>query len=119
MIKQILVQMSAALLFCSSGVLALTPPPGEWLEAHLGQIEMTPSEGWVTGPGIWFAASQPYVTNISCPHNRYISIRDGVLADRALSAALYAKSSGGKVKVYVSGCDVDGYLQGLSVMLVD
>ncbi len=42
-----------------------------------------------------------------------------LLADRALSVALFAKSSGGKVKIYVSGCDPDGYLQGLSVMLVD
>jgi len=94
-------------------------PPGEWVTVSLSQIELSPSEGWFVPAGMWFASPTPYQTQFNCSNSRYISILDATLASRALSIALYAKSAGDSVKVYVAGCDNRGVLIGLSAMLVD
>lgn len=92
---------------------------GEWVDINLNQIELTPSTGWNTPEGVWFAKDTPYQTSYNCEKNRYVSVKDKVLADRTLALALYAKSTGAKLKIHVTGCDSQGYLNGASTMLVN
>jgi len=97
-------------IFVSSGAFS-----AEWIEANLNQIEIA---GAGVLEGLYFAKDSPYQTSFSCSLNRYISIRgDQKLADRALSLALYAKTTPAKLKIYVVGCDAQGYLEGKQVML--
>lgn len=107
---------AATMAFASTSL--ASAPPGSWVTASLDQIELTPAQGWFTGEGVWFASITPYQTQFDCSNSRYIVIYDSKLADRTLSVALYAKSTGGTVKIYVTGCDSQGYLVGKSVMLV-
>lgn len=86
---------------------------GEWLNADLNQIEA--AAGSIEG--IYFAKPAPYVTTYTCVKNRYIVIKEQKLADRTLSLALYAKSTGIRLRIYVEGCDALGHLNGTQVML--
>lgn len=94
-------------------------PAGEWVQVNLSQIEFTPAEGWFVGEGIWFANDVSYDTQFTCVKDRYVGIMRPTLIDRAFSSALYAKSMGGGLKIYVVGCDANGYLDGRAIMLVD
>ena len=100
------------------GVASLPALGAEWVEANLNQIELTPANGGDVPEGIWFASPTPYVTSLTCSNNRYISVKDTKLADRTLSIALYAKATSARVRVYVTGCDSQGYLNGIQTMLV-
>ena len=98
---------------------AAAPPPGQWVVISLDHIEITPSQEWFTAEGIWFGSPTPYQTQFNCSRSDFISIVDPTLMNRALSVALYAKSAGSSMKVYVTGCDSRGVLVGQSVMLID
>jgi hypothetical protein len=103
-------------LFIVFSLCSLVANSAEWIDINLNQIEVTaPAAG---GEGLFFAKDTPYVTSFSCPSNRYVVIRDQKLADRAISMALYAKSTSGKLRVYVSGCDSQGVISGVGVMLL-
>lgn len=99
-----------SLMFIANNVIA-----GEWVEASLNQIELA---GTGTTEGVYFAKDAPYQTSFTCTKNTYISVKDTKLADRTLSLALYAKSTSAKLKIYVTGCDAQGYINGVQAMLL-
>lgn len=88
----------------------------EWIELNLNQIEVAPSTD-ANGESIYFYNPTKYVSQYSCSKGNYISIKEAKLADRALSLALYAKSTGETLKAYVKGCDSNGHLDGANLML--
>ena len=90
----------------------------QWIELHLGQIEIL-AETDSHREGVYFAKPTSYASQFSCSKDRYVVIRESKLADRAMSLALYAKSSNLSLKAYVVGCDSKCYLDGRSVMLLD
>ncbi|RYY73348.1 MAG: hypothetical protein EOO52_18275 [Gammaproteobacteria bacterium] len=107
----------AAVIF-SISLISFPVFSGEWLDVNLNQIELTPTNGGNYAEGIWFSSPTPYATSLTCANNRYITIKDTKLADRTLSIALYAKATSAKIRVYVNGCDSQGYLNGIQSMLI-
>lgn len=87
----------------------------EWIEANLNQIELA---GAGVTEGVYFAKDTPYQTSYTCPNSRYIVVKETKMADRTLSLALYAKSTSSKLRIYITGCDAQGYLNGVQSMLV-
>jgi len=111
------VLLAAGFLF--AGLSQAGAPPGAWVVVSLDHIEITPSQGWFVHEGVWFVNPTPHQTQFNCTKSIYVGIADTTMANRALSVALYAKSSGGAMKVYVTGCDSEGGLIGSSVMLLN
>jgi|GEM_PF-6592450 len=107
-----------AVLIFTTSIISLPVLCAEWVEVNLNQIELSPTNGGIVPEGIWFASPTPYQTSLACPNNRYVSVKDAKLVDRTLSIALYAKATSAKVRVYVNGCDPQGYLNGVQTMLI-
>lgn len=66
-------------------------------ELNLNQIELA---GAGATEGICFANPTPYQTSYTCAKARYLVVKETKLADRALSLALYAKSTQIKLRIY-------------------
>ena len=94
---------------------------GEWVTLepqNLADIEVAQAGALsFANEGVYFKRNPSFSTTYTCAKKEFVVITDPKLADRALSAVMFAMASNKTIRFYVDGCNND-YLQGKMFMLL-